>query len=54
MEFIMGFIKVEISLPEAVKSVKRFKENRLKALEFFSHELKESRVRRIRGMFWVG
>lgn len=38
----MGIIKIEISLPEAVKSVTRFKENRLQALESLSRELRDS------------
>lgn len=42
MEFIIGIIKVEISVPEAIKSVTKFKQNWLKALESLSNDLRES------------
>jgi len=42
MEISMGIIKVEISLPEAVKSVAKFRQNRLGALESLGRELRES------------
>lgn len=38
----MGIIKLEISLPEAVKAVQKFKENRLKALEVLGEEFRDS------------
>ena len=42
MESIMGIIKVEISMPEAVKTISAFRENRLKALESLSAEVKST------------
>ncbi|MBL6988305.1 MAG: transposase, partial [Bacteriovoracaceae bacterium] len=42
MELNMGIIKVEFSVPEVVKAISAFKNNRLKALEHFSNEVRES------------
>ena len=42
MEAYMSIIKVEIRIPEAVKAIKKFKENRLEALNQLSEEFKKS------------
>lgn len=42
MQNAMAIIKIEISVPEAVKAIKRFKENRIQALEEVSAGLKKS------------
>jgi putative transposase len=42
MRVKLGFIKVEISVPELRNTVEAFKENRLKALEVFSENIKDS------------
>lgn len=42
MQFNMGIIKVEIKIPELVKAVETFKQNRLEALEHLSQEIKDS------------
>lgn len=40
----MGIIKVEISFPEAIRTLEGFKRNRLKALEDISSDIKSSIV----------
>ena len=47
MELIMGIVKVEISIPEGVKALTKFKENRLKAFEELTSEVKQSVSRAI-------
>lgn len=42
MQLQMGIIKVEIKIPELVKAIESFKENRMQALEHVAHELKQS------------
>ena len=42
MHLRMGIIKVEIKIPELVKVLENFKENRLTALETFSGEIQSS------------
>lgn len=42
MQLHMGIIKVEIKIPELVKTIETFKENRLAALEHLTGELKNS------------
>lgn len=42
MELSMGIVKIEISVPEGVKALTKFKENRLKAFEEIAIEIKES------------
>jgi transposase-like protein len=42
MELIMSIIKLEINLPEAVQVIKKFKENRLQALDSLSMDLRKS------------
>lgn len=41
MQFNMGIIKVEIKIPELVKAIETFKENRLSALEHLTQEVRE-------------
>jgi len=36
------FLKIEINVPEALNSVAKFKENRLKALEEFTSDVRHS------------
>jgi transposase-like protein len=38
----MGIIKVEIKVPELVKAIENFRENRVQALDLFTNEIKES------------
>lgn len=42
MEIKMGIIDVRISVPEAVNAIQKFKENRFKALEEVSNEVRDS------------
>ncbi len=42
MQLRMGIIKVEIKVPELVKALENFKENRLVALKTLSAEIKSS------------
>ena len=42
MELSMGIVKIEISVPEGVKALSKFKKNRLKAFEEITSEVKES------------
>ena len=42
MQTVMAIIKVEISIPEAIKALKKFKENRSQALEEVSNSIRES------------
>lgn len=42
MQNAMAIIKVEISIPEAVKALQKFKENRIQALEDISNGVKKS------------
>jgi len=42
MEKSMSILKIEINVPEALNSVAKFKENRLKALEEFTSDVKHS------------
>ena len=42
MELKMGIIDVRISLPKVVSAIQKFKENRFKALEEVSNEVKKS------------
>ena len=42
MRKIVSIIKVEISIPEAVNALKRIKENRIKAFDDLSHEIKSA------------
>lgn len=40
MKFQMGIIKVEIKIPELVQALESFKENRIRALEVLTHEIR--------------
>ena len=42
MKLQMGIIKVEIKIPELVKAIESFRENRTLALDHFTNEIKES------------
>lgn len=42
MQFTMGIIKIEVSLPEAAKAIETFKRNRLKAFETLAFEVKSA------------
>lgn len=42
MQFTMGIIKIEVSLPEATKAIETFKRNRLKAFETLAFEVKSA------------
>lgn len=42
MELGMSIVKIEISIPEALKSITKFKENRVRAFEEFTSEVKHS------------
>lgn len=42
MQLEMGIIKIEIKIPELVKAVETFRENRMNALEHITKEIKES------------
>lgn len=40
MQLNMGIIKLEVSLPEAVRSIEEFKRDRMKAFEAIASEVK--------------
>jgi putative transposase len=42
MRFSMGFLKLEVSLPELTKSIEEFKSNRVKAFESLQEELRST------------
>ncbi len=42
MDFIMSIIKFQISVPEVVKAIEQFKENRLNALNQLSEDFRAS------------
>ena len=42
MDLFMSIIKFQVSVPEAVKAIGQFKENRLKALNQLSEEFRAS------------
>ncbi|MFH2031590.1 MAG: IS256 family transposase [Bacteroidota bacterium] len=50
MENFMSIIKLEVNLSEAVSAIKRFKENRLRALEEFTKEFKRTAAEAINGL----
>lgn len=50
MEISMGIIKVEISIPEGIKALSKFKENRIRAFEEITSEVKESVSKAINGL----
>ena len=50
MEINMGIIKIEVSVPEGLKALSKFKENRIKAFEEITTEVKESVSRAVNGL----
>ena len=40
MQLNMGIIKIEVSLPEAVRAIEEFRNNRVRAFEAIAHDVR--------------